>query len=248
MNRFVFLLNLIAACALAPAQAVPTATQVSGAAAQIPLTPGQAMQRSGGSLLRATVGVAPDPAQAKLSSVSFFAVPEPTPHTLKKHDLVTVIVREESEFKAEGTADLKKQADLDAKIDSFIKLNLKNLAIEPGTASTTPEIKLTNNRDFKGEATVDRSDSLTLRVTAEVIDVKPNGTLVLQATKKIKNDDEEQTLILSGICRVEDVTPDNTVLSTQLSEVNLSKTHKGAVRDTTKRGWLPKLLDLVNPF
>jgi flagellar L-ring protein precursor FlgH len=72
--------------------------------------------------------------------------------------------------------------------------------------------------------------------------------MVLQARQRIKTDDEEQTFILSGICRVEDITPDNSILSTQMFDKELTKTHKGAVRDTTKRGWIPKLLDVINPF
>ena len=78
--------------------------------------------------------------------------------------------------------------------------------------------------------------------------MKPNGTMVLQARQHIKNDEEEQMMILSGICRVEDITPDNTVLSTQIYDKDVAKTNKGALRDTTKRGWVPKLLDAVNPF
>jgi flagellar L-ring protein precursor FlgH len=78
--------------------------------------------------------------------------------------------------------------------------------------------------------------------------VKPNGTLVLQARKKIKNDEEEQILLCSGICRVEDITPDNTVLSTQLFDLEFTKTNKGQVRNTTRTGLIHKLLDFVNPF
>lgn len=215
----------------------------------LPQRPADAIQRAGGSLLRASVNASPDAGQSRLSSVSFFAIPEPEPRTLKKRDLVTVIVREESEFKSEGTTDLKKQADLEAKIDEFIKLSLANYAIGGAAqGANPPSIKMSGTRDFKGEATVDRSDSLTMRITAEVIDVKPNGTIVLQARQHIKTDDEEQTMILSGVCRAEDVTPDNTVLSTQMFDKEVTKTHKGAVRDTTKRGLLSKLLDVVNPF
>jgi flagellar L-ring protein precursor FlgH len=107
---------------------------------------------------------------------------------------------------------------------------------------------MNGTRNLKGEATVDRSDSLILRVQAEVIDVKPNNTLVLQARATITSDEEAQTLVLSGTCRAEDVTPDNTVLSTQLYDKNVTKTHTGAVRDTTKRGFVPRLLDVINPF
>jgi flagellar L-ring protein precursor FlgH len=209
------------------------------------------MPRSGGSLLRATLAAQPDPAQAQLggpNGVSYFAVPTPEPKVLRKHDLVTIIVREESEFKSAGNSDLKRQTDIDAQIQQFIKLNLAQLSLQPSIGTNIPEIKATGTRNFKGEATVDRSDSFTTRITAEIVDVKPNGTLVLQARSQIKTDEELQLMILSGTCRAEDVTADNTVLSTQLFDKNVSKQHKGAVRDTTKRGWVTKLLDALNPF
>ena len=206
------------------------------------------MRSSGGSLLRASLAAQPDPSLAKASEVSFFAVPAPVPHVLKKHDLVTIIVREESQSASEGTTDLQKQADFDAKLDQFIKLSLSNVALANAIGQTTPDIKAEGSRNFKGQAQVDRSDSLTLRAQAEVLDVKPNNTLVLQARANIQTDDEVQTLVLSGTCRAEDITPDNTVLSTQLYDKSVTKTHKGAVRDTTKRGIVTGLLDMLNPF
>ena len=42
--------------------------------------------------------------------------------------------------------------------------------------------------------------------------------------------------------------PDNTVLSTQLHNLNLEKHTDGAVRDATKRGFIPRLLARLNPF
>src|SRR3954453_3291318 len=250
MRRFICAtVVLLAAGDIATAQSAPPPPPPPPAVHEAPAqTPAEAMQRSGGSLLRATVSLAPDPNQAKLSNVSYFAVPVPEPRTLKKHDLVTIIVREESEFKSEGNTDLKKQADIDAKIEQFVRLSLSNWAIENSIAGAAPQIKASAARNFKGEATVDRTDSFTTRITAEIVDVKPNGTLVLQARSQIKTDEELQLMILSGTCRAEDVSADNTVLSTQLFDKNVSKQHTGAVRDTTKRGWVPKLLDALNPF
>jgi flagellar L-ring protein precursor FlgH len=111
-----------------------------------------------------------------------------------------------------------------------------------------PSIKMSGKRNMKGDATVDREDTLILRVTAEVVDVKPNGTLVLQARQRIQTDEDVQTLVLTGVCRAEDVTPDNTILSTQMFDKSIAKTHTGPVRDTTRRGWLVKLLDAISPF
>jgi flagellar L-ring protein FlgH len=258
--RFVYVLAPLVVIVPAAAQTaqppVPISTVPPARVGPAPIAPesdaGQnaaaLLASNGGSLLRATLAAAPDPSQAKASQVSFFAVPAPEPRVLKKHDLVTIIVREESESKSEGTSDLKKQADLDAKIEQFVKLNLAQQSLQSGVGAIQPEIQMTGTHNFKGEATVDRSDSLTLRVQAEVVDVKPNGTLVLQARANVTMDEEEQTIVLSGVCRAEDVTPDNTVLSTQLYDKAVTKTTKGAVRDTTKRGWVPRLLDVINPF
>ena len=143
--------------------------------------------------------------------------------------------------------------NLDAKVDAFVRFSLANFALKSnggptGGGTGNPEIKTEAKRDFTGTGTVQRTDTFTARITAEVLDVKPNGTLVLQARQHIKTDEEEQLMVLSGVCRVEDVTPDNTVLSSQIFDKEMSKTHKGAVNDSTKRGWVPKLLDAVNPF
>jgi len=110
------------------------------------------------------------------------------------------------------------------------------------------ELKTSGQRDFKGTAQLERDDSYTGRITAEVLDVKPNGTLILQASEDIKTDDEDQKVTLLGTCRVEDIAADNTVLSNQLFNLSLNKQHKGAVKDTTKRGWFERFFDWANPF
>ena len=117
-----------------------------------------------------------------------------------------------------------------------------------GNTTLDGEAKSTGARNFKGDAQLKRADSYTGRITAQVIDVKPNGTLVLQADEHIKTDEEEQNVTLVGTCRVEDVTADNTVLSSQLFDLSLNKQHKGSVKDTTERGSLERLLDSINPF
>jgi len=232
-----------------PNRSASTTNSQTNAAAAAAQNTGQLMQKNGGSLLRATLASAqPDAAQAQLNDTSFFAVPAPEPKVLRKHDLVTIIVREESDFSADGTTDLKKDYDLDFRIQQFIRASLENFSLEPTNGSTGSQILLGGNSKFKGEATVDRVDALTTRITAEVVDVKPNGTVVVQAKAHTKFDEEEMTMILSGTCRAEDVTPDNTILSSQLHDKDLVKQHKGAVRDTTRRGWIPRFFDWIRLF
>ncbi|MGD0139353.1 MAG: flagellar basal body L-ring protein FlgH [Tepidisphaeraceae bacterium] len=221
---------------------------VSSPPAQLPI--GLVAQRTGGSLLRAESFAKTEGGPMTTSSASYYDVPEPKPKLLRKHDLVTIVIRENSQFASNDTTDLKHSNDLDAIIDSYFMLGVQGggpSLIEH--APTTPiEMKTSGQRDFKGTAALERDDTFTGRITAEVIDVKPNGTLILQATEEIKTDEEEQRVTLIGTCRVDDLTPDNTVLSNQIYNLHLNKQHKGAVKDTGTRGIFTRLLDWINPF
>lgn len=211
------------------------------------------MSKTGGSLLQAQQLEARMSAQSgsmavKPSEVSFFAVPEPQPKTLKVHDLVQIIVQEQSAISSKGSNNMSRDSELDAKVNDFVKLDLSKLKLQGLQPSVSPEVNLSGIRSFQGQGDVERSDSFTARITAEVVDVKPNGTCVLQARTRIKTDEEEQQFILTGTCRVQDITADDTVVSTQLYDMDLQKNHKGDVRQATKRSSLGKLLDVLNPF
>lgn len=198
------------------------------------------------SLLRASLA---SPSHAQLKDVSYYAVPVPEPKVIRKHDLVTIVIREDSTFSSDSSTESKRESAIDAALTDFFKLKLKNFEIEGGGIGPIPPgVKGNFNRNFKGEGSVDRSDRFSARITAEVLDVKPNGTLVLQARKRIKTDEEEQIFTLTGTCRAEDITADNTILSTSLHDQELTKNHKGTVRDGSRKGWGGKLLDALSPF
>ena len=212
------------------------------------------MQSNGGSLLQAseqppaTEGGGPDKT-GKTGAYNIYAVAPAEPHVLKKHDLVNIVVNEESKSQTGGISDQERDSDFDAKVDAFVKLNLAKFSVIGGAeGANPPEVKLEGQRDFKGTGEYDRSDTMTTRLEAEVIDVKPNGSIVIQARRHLKIDEEEINMTLTGNCRVQDVDASNSVLSTDLHDLDLQKSTKGEVRDTTKRGLIHRLLDFIGPF
>ncbi len=143
---------------------------------------------------------------------------------------------------------MKHGNDLNAIISSYLTLGGGGLTLQSHNPTQPLQLQTSGQRDFTGTAQVERDDTFVGRITAEVIDVKPNGTLTLEAKEDIKTDEEDQKVSLIGTCRVEDITPDNSILSNQLYNLSLSKQHKGAVKDTTERGIFTRLLDSINPF
>jgi flagellar L-ring protein precursor FlgH len=89
---------------------------------------------------------------------------------------------------------------------------------------------------------------MKFRITAEVIDIRPNGTLVLEGRRTIRANEEVWELSLGGVIRPEDVLPDNTVLSEDVADLRIIKREKGHVVDGYQRGWLLKWLDHYQPF
>lgn len=169
------------------------------------------------------------------------------PKTFKPGDLVTIIIREQRKWEADSDLETKREFDVTSQLDAFFK------PIDGGLGATTfkrgqPNVDYRLDRELKTEGDSQREDSLTTRLTAKIIDVKPNGLLVLEGRAQIQHDEEVSEVTLTGMCRKEDVTGDNTVLSTQIADKALKVSNQGALRAASSRGWVSKLLDWVNPI
>ena len=120
--------------------------------------------------------------------------------------------------------------------------------LESNDRENIAEIAMEFRKRYEADASYERDDAVTARVTARVVEVKPNGTLLLEARTVIATDSEEQTIVLGGICRVEDVTVSNTVMSNQMFDLRLDIQNTGDVRKDGEKGVIPKVLDAIFNF
>jgi flagellar L-ring protein precursor FlgH len=189
-----------------------------------------------------------DPA-AELYPYSLVAVQPPKPKSFKVHDLITIIVDQSSKQAAEQSLKSDKKYDLDAKLGPLLDfVQLLEARLQAGDSANIPLAKASYGNKFDGKGTFERTDKFTAKITAEIIDVKPNGTLVVEARQHIAKGDEVQSLVLSGKCRLEDVTTSNTILSYQLADLMLVTTHEGQVKDAGTKGLIPRVLETLFAF
>jgi flagellar L-ring protein precursor FlgH len=85
----------------------------------------------------------------------------------------------------------------------------------------------------QGQSVTDAS--LTTTFGGEVVDVLPNGMLVVQATRQLTFSQQTQIIKLRGLVRPEDVSAQNQVLSTAMTDLELEVTGKGIINDYTYR-------------
>ncbi len=184
-----------------------------------------------------------------LSGYSMFVIVPPPPKRLEMHDLVTIIVNETSKSTRSQSLQTDKTYSADARLSRFPSLAaLIEAQLEAGDANNVDLLNIDATQEFDGEGEYERSDRLTARIQAEVIDIKPNGVLVLEARSTIQTDEEVQVFVLSGNCRSEDITDQNTIQSSQLHDLSITSRNEGEVRKTAKKGWIPRALEAVFAF
>ena len=183
---------------------------------------------------------------------SFIAVQIPEPRQYAKNDLVTIIIRESFKTDLKSSLDTEKKIKINGEIKGFPDLQLDQLAqlrVKPSQFSDgKPTVGVDFDNDFEGDGQYARSETMTGRLTARIADVKPNGTLILEARETIIHDEEELAIILTGTCRAADITVDNTILSTELYDLHMDKQHKGELKKSTRKGLLSRVLEALFNF
>jgi flagellar L-ring protein precursor FlgH len=190
----------------------------------------------------------PPPPNQVLLAASLIAVEAPQPRQIKVHDRITIVIREEKRSTSDSDLKREKKWEIAAELKKWIRLNEAHKLVPQIFPEGNPALDLEYDDKYEGKGKVGRKDTLITRVTATVIDVKPNGDLVLEAKKDIRIDADRQVITLTGICRSEDVTAQNTVLSTQLADAKIDIQHTGPARDAARRGWLARIWDFVRPL
>lgn len=195
-------------------------------------------------------GAAQGQPTANAPALSLFAVEPPDLRQFAVHELVQIIVRETSTAKRSQSLNGKKEWTMDGKIAKWPDFRLSDLLemqIKAGTAAA-PELDMEFNKEFKGKGDYNRKDDLTDRLTAEIIEIMPNGNLVLEARTSIKTDEEVSVMKVTGICRPEDVSPANSVLSNQIHDLTIEKNNSGELKQSSEKGLIAKVLEFVFAF
>jgi len=183
-----------------------------------------------------------------LQNGSWTFIPQVLPRRLSVNDRVTVRVDELARVQAEGNGQRRRNAQYDAILQDWIHLI--------GLKAAKPDAQNDGDQRIKGQlrqldraqSDLETRESLALNIACTVSDIRPNGDLVLEGHKQIHINDNFWEVSLTGICRHEDVGPDNVVLSRNIVNMKLDKRERGQVRAGYKRGWLLRWIDEFHPF
>ena len=145
-------------------------------------------------------------------------------------DVLTVIVLETSN--AQTSADLSSSKDI-------------KTALEVGYNKEKYEVDFGLKGKGHTGAKTGRNGKIKASLTVEIKEVFPNSTYLVEGLQTITINGEQQKILLSGVVRPEDISPQNTILSTRLAHAHISYSGKGTVSNSQDRNYFYKILSFV---
>ena len=159
-------------------------------------------------------------------------------------DVLTITINEVSDMTNKSDRDMSKTTARDQQFDGNIGVdhlitNVPGVNFGAGTSYTNT---------FESQADNKNKRAFVDNITVVVIDVMPNGNLVINGTCKRNISDDIQEIEVSGIVRPSDIDYNNTVDSKRIANFNIITKYDGAAAPYNKPGWLGRILDFLWPF
>ncbi len=155
-------------------------------------------------------------------------------------DIVTIQVSESSSAENSASTDTDRESSLSAGIQEFFGAEvdtLDNFNVQGGIES-----------EFQGSGSTTRRGNLEAFITARVVEVLPGGNLKVIGSREILVNNEKQLMTIYGVVRPRDISKDNVVLSSFVSDARIAYSGAGIVDDRQRPGWMANTLNTIWPF
>jgi flagellar L-ring protein precursor FlgH len=157
------------------------------------------------------------------------------------NDVVTIRVSETTQAVASADATSSKSTSATAGFDNLFGVEKKIKELPSMVAGKS-------DSSFEGKGSTSRATKLETSLTARVIDVLPNGYLVVEGKREIRVNNESQSVYLTGVVRPEDINANNVVPSSAVAQMSVRVQGRGVVSQPIKPGWLYRILNGILPF
>lgn len=157
-------------------------------------------------------------------------------------DTLTIKIVESSKVDNKGKRDLKKETARSSDFNGDLNIDHVLPSIPGFTMNADSSNELKSKADFKDER------SFEDRVSVVVMDVLPNGNLVVAGTRDRKIAGDVQTIEVSGLVRPSDIAFDNTIRSEQVANFRILTKNGGVSAPYTQPGWLGRIFDVLWPW
>ena len=155
-------------------------------------------------------------------------------------DTITVNITESTTASAKSNNKLDKTNTATASISALNGL--------PGKGLVGLDMNAASANAFSGKGEAANNNIFTGNITVTVIDVMPNGNLLVSGEKQLAIGHEQEFVRISGVVNPSFVDAFNTVASSKIADARIEYKSAGQISDGQVMGWLARFFLNVMPF
>ena len=163
-------------------------------------------------------------------------------------DLVTVVIQIADNAQISNTTNRSRNASEDASLNNLLGYERALDSLFPNDINNIDLVDGDSTSSSTGQGTVNRDETINLRVAAIVTQVLPNGNMVVAGRQEVRVNFEMRELQVAGIIRREDITSTNTVSFEQIAEARISYGGRGTLSDVQQPRYGQQVFDIIFPF
>lgn len=155
-------------------------------------------------------------------------------------DTLTIQITERVTASQSSSASIDRTGDVSANVSAFPLLTQSLLGrLDAGASSSN---------SFAGQGGTESTNNFSGSITATVLEVLPNGHLVVAGEKQIGVNQNVDVLRFSGTVDPRQIRPGNVIPSTQVANTRIESRGRGAQGEALSIGWLARFFLSVLPF
>lgn len=166
-------------------------------------------------------------------------------------DVLTVVINESSNAKKEADTENKRSSDLAFTVPSlpgYGKILATPSSGRGRRFNQDDTLRATSRNDLTSESEIERTDTMNATIGARVVEIFPNGNLLIEGRRELTTHKETLIVTVSGIVRPEDIDTNNTVQSKNLADARIVYTGDGILAEAQQPGWLGRAVNILWPF
>ncbi len=163
-------------------------------------------------------------------------------------DILTVNVTIKDEARVRNETSRSRNNDESLGIGGLFGLDHVADMAFPESYDATRSVDLQSETSNNGQGQVRRQEDISLDVAAVIVQVLPNGNMVIRGRQEVRVNFEVRELIMGGIVRPEDITPTNTIPHDKIAELRVAYGGRGQITDVQQPRYGTQVLDILLPF
>lgn len=163
-------------------------------------------------------------------------------------DIVTIRINIADSAKVDNSTTRTRNGSETGGIAALLGLESKIGKILPGNPDPSALVNTNSTSNAAGTGNTSRSEQINMTMAASVVDVLPNGNLLIRGRQEVRINFELRELVVTGTIRPEDIARDNSIRHSQIADARISYGGRGQLTDAQQARWGQQIYDALFPF